>query len=113
MDEQTTNTQDPGTTGTGGTGEPLVNSPQMTPEQIANALDPEGIKDNAASIIDKTIEQIKDEADKLGGDVKAAGAKVRHAAHDVLDEMEQHLSQYAFETHAAFHGFLSRLRSMF
>lgn len=71
--------------------------------------------DTAGSIVDKTLSEIKDDADKLGGEVgKAAEVlvdkNVRHPAHTILDELEQHLSQFDTYAVAALHGFLNRLR---
>ncbi len=94
---------------------PAVISPPMTPEQVAAALDPDGasIKENAGAIIDKTVADIKGDADKLAeGAGQVLDAKVRHPAHDVLDDMEQHLSQFDHYAVAVYHGFLARLRAL-
>lgn len=81
---------------------PETASNQQEAEQLAKQqdtgdgqLEP---KDTVGAIVDKTVEQIKNEADALAGkaedDVKdkveGAEQKVRHAGHDVLDELEQH-----------------------
>jgi len=72
------------------------------------------------TIVDKTLADIKADADKLAGTVESDGkdaanaveTKVRHAGHDVLDEMEQHLSQFGHYEVAVYHGFLQRLRNL-
>ena len=74
-----------------------------------------GADSTTGSIVDKTLDDLRADADKLGGDLKGSAEvlvdqKVRHPAHSILDEFEAHLSQFDAYAVAALHGFLNRLR---
>jgi len=63
------------------------------------------------------VDNIKDSLDKAGAeaeqDAKIVIDKgIRHPAHEVLDEFEQHLSQFDSYSTAVYHSFLRRLRNL-
>ena len=127
MDEQTSGTpqQDPNAQPipTGATtGTPESSSAQDTTSTSTGIGTDEGTSTTATSgaIVDKTLAEIAsgvvkdvehDAKDVVDTDVAKVETKVNHEAHGILDELEQHLSQFDARAVAIYHSFLQRLRN--
>lgn len=117
MDEQTSGTpqQDPNTQDTTGSGEgtPIENPPAGTITTVeSGAIVDKTLAEIASGVVKDVEHDAKDVVDTDVKDVETkVETKVNHEAHGILDELEQHLSQFDARAVAIYHGFLQRLRN--
>lgn len=88
----------------GSPGEGTENIQPTVTGVTVNSEHPLSTTAESGAVVDKTLAEIKD------GVVKDIETTVRHKAHDILDEMEQHLSALDAHVNAAWHAFVQRLR---
>jgi hypothetical protein len=104
-----------GATSTDTTSTQAASTATTTPHDTSTVTDGT-MTASSGLIVDKTLAEIQDGVVKsVETDVKVAEGevvgKVRHRAHDILDELEAHLSQFDARAVAIYHGFLNRLRN--